>query len=119
MGPIIRLFVAAVLIAIPLTLLAQTPARPRPKDVQPIDDIAAPPTVIQDATIEPQVSVRTKGEERIEEYRVKGKLYKMRVFPSNGGAPYWLVDPKGDGEFVRSDSPTPNNSVPMWVILEW
>jgi hypothetical protein len=42
----------------------------------------------------------------------------MRVVPAIGPA-YWLIDPKGDGSFVRLDSPTPNIAVPMWVILEF
>lgn len=103
---------------------AQSPARPKPKDLEKIDDVPPPPNVLveprSDAKIEPQVTTRIdKDGQKIEEYRVKGKLYKMRVVPENG-KPYWLIDAKGDGSFARSDTGlTPNNSVPMWVLLEW
>lgn len=117
----ICLTVAASL-ALPAAALAQSPARPKPKDLEKIDDIPPPPNVLvnpRDTKPEPQVTIRTEDGKRIEEYRVRGKLYKMRVVPENGAA-YWLIDSKGDGSFARSDTGlTPNNSVPMWVLLEW
>jgi Protein of unknown function (DUF2782) len=109
---------AALLLALPPALMAQSQPRPRPSGVQPVDEAPPPPAIIEDSTIEPQITIQTKGQDKIEEYRIKGKLYKMRVVPPNGAA-YWLIDPKGDGNFVRLDSPTPNNAVPMWVIHEW
>ena len=110
-------------LALPSAVLAQSQPRPKPKDLEKIDDVPPPPNVLMeprtDAKIDPQVTIRTEEGKRIEEYRVKGKLYKMRVTPENG-APYWLIDSKGDGSFARSDTGlTPNNSVPMWVLLEW
>jgi len=120
----VALFAAA--LALPSAVLAQTPSppRPKPKDLEKIDDVPPPPNVLIEPrsdtkAVEPQVLVRTEDGKRIEEFRVKGKLYKMRITPENG-APYWLIDSKGDGSFVRADTGlTPNNSVPMWVLLEW
>jgi len=117
------LFSAA--LAWPSAALAQSPSqpRPKPKDLEKIDDVPPPPNVLveprTETKVESQVTVRTEEGKRIEEYRVRGKLYKMRVTPENGN-PYWLIDAKGDGNFARSDTGlTPNNSVPMWVLLEW
>jgi hypothetical protein len=118
MQPLIRLLVAAVLIAAAFSLAAQTQPRPRPPGTQPLDEAPPPPAISEDATLSPQVSIKPKGEDKVEEYRIRGKLYKMRVVPAVGAA-YWLVDPKGDGSFVRVDGPTPNIAVPMWVILEF
>ncbi len=118
MQALIRLLFAAVLIAIPFSLLAQSQARPLPPGTQPLDEAPPPPAVSEDATLSPQVTVKAKGEDKVEEYRIRGKLYKMRVVPAVGAA-YWLVDPKGEGNFERVDGPTPNIAVPMWVILEF
>src|SRR5450759_817218 len=118
MQTFIRLLVSAVLIAAAFSLAAQTQPRPRPPGTQPLDEAPPPPAVSEDATLSPQVSIKTKGQDKVEEYRIRGKLYKMRVVPAVGAA-YWLVDPKGDGSFVHVDGPTPNIAVPMWVILEF
>ena len=51
------------------------------------------------------------------EESVGGKLYMIKVTPPHG-TPYYLVDPKGDGGFVREDLGVGDRgiSVPMWVI---
>jgi len=54
----------------------------------------------------------------VEEFRIKGRLYMVRVTPPHG-RPYYLVDQRGDGVFTPVDSPTSILSVPQWVILEW
>ena len=59
---------------------------------------------------------QTREGAKVEEFRVNGKLYKIRVTPDNG-VPYYLIDQRGDGTFTRMDTPgTPQLSVPMWVI---
>jgi hypothetical protein len=64
---------------------------------------------------EPAITIRNKGSERVEEYRLKGKLYMMKVTPPKG-KPYYLVDQLGRGEFTRNDGPTPPMAVPQWVV---
>ena len=69
-----------------------------------------------DDSLEPQVTIRRREGSTVEEYRVNGKLYKIRVIPDSG-VPYYLIDQRGDGSFTRMDTPgTPQLSVPMWVI---
>ena len=124
--PLINAVIATLLIAVPLSVLAQTQTqtqaqtqpRPRPTGVQPVEDVPPPPQIDPAAVLKEQVTVTTKGADKVEEYRANGRLYKMRVVPPTGAA-YWLVDPKGDGNFVHVDGPAPNNAVPMWVIHEW
>ena len=91
--------------------LAQTPADkpaavdPKPPVVEPLDN-----------DIEPQVTIRQREGATVEEYRVNGRLYKIRVIPTRG-EPYILIDPTGDGSFVRQEGPgNPGLSVPQWVI---
>ena len=76
-----------------------------------------PPALIPlDEGIEPQVTIRQQDGGTIEEYRVNGRLYKIKVTPQRG-EPYILIDRRGDGAFVRHAGPgAPELSVPMWVI---
>ena len=52
------------------------------------------------------------------EYRVNGKLYMIKVTPA-AGAPYYLVDNQGDGNFIEANIPGPVTKPPMWVIHSW
>ena len=61
------------------------------------------------------VTIYQRGEEQVEEYRIQGKLYMIRVTPRNA-PPYYLIDFQGNGQFLRRDSPDPGFSPPMWVI---
>jgi len=106
------------------TATAPAPSKehPKPKNLQPVDDLSAPapppPQVKDDPTLEAKVTTVKKGTDTVEEYRINGKLYKMRVVPATGPA-YILVDAKGDGSFARVDGPDLKMAVPTWVLFEW
>ncbi len=107
-------FFPALLLAITLPVCAQT----RPANLEPLPEPPPPPPgMIEDSALEPQVTIKKRGEDRVEEYRMNGKLYMIKVTPSHG-TPYFLVDPKGDGGFVREDLGIGDRgiSVPMWII---
>jgi len=66
---------------------------------------------------EPDVTIRTEGDNTIKEYRQNGFLYAIQVTPK-GGKPYFLVRADGsDGNFIRSDQP--DMLIPSWKIFEW
>ncbi len=68
-------------------------------------------------TGEPDVTIRTDGDKTIQEYRVNGFLYAIKITPK-GGKPYFLVRADGsDGNFVRSDNP--DMLIPAWEIFSW
>lgn len=94
------------LIALAAPAMAQTP---------PAADAPPPPLEIIDDDFEPQVTIRKRDGDTVEEHRINGRLYKIVVTPAHG-APYVLIDPKGDGAFVRVDQGGPQLAVPMWVI---
>ena len=97
----------ALLVAMPV---AQTAAEPSASDDRP------PALAPLDDDFGSEVSIRQQDGDTIEEYRVNGRLYKIRVIPLRG-EPYILIDRRGDGAFVRHDGPgEPGLSVPMWVI---
>jgi hypothetical protein len=73
----------------------------------------------QDGDLEPQVTIIKKGDQVIEEFRVGGKLFKIKVIPKIG-KPYYLIDERGDGQFSRHDGPDASNlRPPQWVIHEF
>jgi len=105
-----RLFGIA-LLGIALPLAAQQPPKLEPLPEPP----PPPPGLAPDPALEPQVTITKRGEDKVEEYRVNGKLYMMRVTPPHG-VPYYLIDTAGDGSMVRRDSLDSGVRVPQWVI---
>jgi hypothetical protein len=72
-----------------------------------------------DSDLEPQVTIVKKKDTQVEEYRMHGKLYKIKVIPKVG-KPYYMIDSKGDGEFSRYDGPDGAHiSPPRWVIFRF
>lgn len=98
------------------TLLA-LPVYAAPPRLEPLPDIPLPPGMV-DPALEPQITITQRGGERVEEFRIKGKMYMIRVTPSHGRS-YYLVDQRGDGAMRRYDDLSPNFQVPMWVISEF
>jgi hypothetical protein len=68
-----------------------------------------------DAPLEPEVTIIQRGEDTVEEYRIGGRLYMMKVTPK-GGPPFYLVDQFGDGNFTRLETLDSGVRPPMWVI---
>jgi hypothetical protein len=98
-----------------LTLFcAAAVAQQRPADLQPLPDVPPPPPMVESPD-EPQVNIVARGEDRVEEYRVNGKLYMMKVTPPHG-KPYYLIDREGNGAWMRQDGVAGRLSVPMWVL---
>ena len=79
-------------------------------------DLSEPSELIPlDDSVEPRIAIRQGENETIEEYRLNGRLYKIRVTPLRGES-YILIDHRGDGAFVPFKGPgTPELGVPQWV----
>lgn len=121
-------YLLILLLANPLTLLAaqQTP----PADLEPLpeapppppptENAPPPPTGLEDEDLEPEVKIIKRNDAVIYEYRVNGRLYKVRVEP-RVGPPYYLYDRDGDGvlESTRRQPLEPAPVVPNWVIHSW
>ena len=89
-----------------------------PADLQTVPEPPPPPPGYEpNPALEPQVTITTRGEDKVEEYRISGKLYMVKVIPKHG-APYFLVDDKGDGNFVRQGLDS-GIRVPQWVLLKF
>lgn len=105
-----RLF-ALTLLGIALPLAAQQLPRLEPVPEPP----PPPPGLVPDPALEPQVTITTRGEDRVEEYRINGRLYAVKVTPPHG-VPYFLMDDTGSGVMSRRDSLDSGLRVPQWVI---
>lgn len=89
-----------------------------PPGLEPLPDVPPPPTITEDQDLQPQVTIVNRGEDKVEEYRMNGKLYMMKVTPSHG-VPYYLIDDEGKGSWARRDTVGASVQVPMWVIHSW
>lgn len=85
---------------------ADLPPLPPPPRLELIDD---------DTDLESQVTITKQTEQTVEEYRLGGKLYMIKITPKVG-APYYLVDERGDGKFARQESLDSGIRPPRWVI---
>jgi hypothetical protein len=106
-----RRLLGILLIAIALPLSAQQPPKLEPIPEPP----PPPPGLAPDPALEPQVTILKRDGDTVEEYRINGQLFAIKVTPPHG-VPYYLMDIKGDGNMLRQDSPVPGMRVPMWVI---
>jgi hypothetical protein len=69
--------------------------------------------------LEPQVQLKEYQNRSVEEYRINGNLYMIRIKPRFGPA-YYLVDDTGTGELdLRRDSGGRDIIVPRWTLLTW
>lgn len=113
--PVLR-FAATLLMAVLASVaIAQ---KPLPPDLEPLPEPPPPPRLATDPdNIEPQVTIRSEGNNKIEEFRFNGRLYAIRVTPRNG-KPYLMVDKDGKGL-----APIDNNPglvrPPQWTVFEF
>ena len=85
-----------------------------------LEPIPEPPPMLPGATdegLEPEVTILKRGEDTVQEFRIRGRLYMVKVTPPHG-VPYYLVDREGQGVMTRQDV-APELSVPMWVLKSW
>ena len=103
----------------PLLLFAALPVWAQ-NDAQPLPAVPPPPPGMEafDAALEPQATIVKAEKETREEFRVKGKLYMVKVTPAFGPS-YYLVDHQGDGNFVEANVPDAGVKPPMWILHSW
>lgn len=93
----------------------------KPPPIRPEDtaDVPIPPK-IQGEQIEPTVTIREEDERLIEEYRMNGQVYMVKITPK-GGVPYYYIDTDGDGRLeLDMDQQALNPVQPVyWKVKEW
>lgn len=88
--------------------------------LEDLSDAPPPPSVVDSGeTLEPEITIINRDEETIEEYRINGSLYMIKVTPAFGPS-YFLVDNDGDGVMDTNMSEIYSDFVvPQWVIFSW
>jgi len=88
--------------------------------LEDLPDAPPPPSVVDSGeTLEPDITIINRDEETIEEYRINGSLYMIKVTPALGPS-YYLVDNDGDGVMDTNMSEIYSDFVvPQWVIFSW
>jgi len=70
-------------------------------------------------SVVPPASIGKRGKNMVEEYRINGRLYKVKVTPDIG-PPYYMMDTDGDGIMdQRHDKLGGAMSTPQWVLFSW
>ena len=103
----------------------------QPEDLQPLPELSEPPPLPElseppplppdielDPELEPEIKIIKRGEDTIEEHRVNGELYMIKVIPRIG-LPYYLVRNRAGTEFSLPGDVGIDVSAPMWRILEF
>ncbi len=115
-----KLKLSALLLCVMATLLLPhyVLAANSPANSEPLEDVPPPPKIIDGEPLdEPQITIRKKGAETVEEYRIHGELYMMKVTPEHG-VPYYLHKEDQDGGWVNT-GPVQPLSIPKWVIFRF
>lgn len=87
-------------------------AKPVPDNLEPLP----PPPALDSATNdEPEVTITKQTEQTVEEFRANGRVYMIKITPKIG-APYYMVDDRGDGKFSRQESLDSGLRPPRWII---
>jgi len=87
--------------------------------VEPLPDPAPPPSIGVDDEMQPEVQIIKRDDAVVEEYRMNGELYMIKITPVVGPA-YYLIDTTGDGQLnARRNELDPAFVVPSWMIFRW
>ncbi|MBU2854920.1 DUF2782 domain-containing protein [Acidithiobacillus ferriphilus] len=78
------------------------------------------PTLAPDAKAGPKAEIKVPQGSKIEQYKVNGKVYMVKVIPPKPFPPYYLEDKGGTGRFTEVPQTAAEHlSVPQWVIFRW
>jgi hypothetical protein len=109
-----------------ITSPASAQSDQHPEGLVPLPEFPGPPVEEEvplpdlgiDPSLEPEVTIREGGEETIEEYRINGQLYMIKIIP-RVGKPYYLINRRSAvGTPHRGDMES-GVSVPMWEIFRF
>lgn len=116
---------AAVLLAASLVfawspLRAQEDLEKPPKISETVRTEEALPPKVQGEQLEPTVTIRDEKDRQIEEYRLNGRVYMIKITPKKG-IPYYYIDADGDGQLELDENQQTLNPVQpvQWKIKEW
>lgn len=95
-------------------------AEQSPPEISPAPEPPDLPMPVESGeTLEPDITIIRRGDKTIQEYRLNGKIYKVKIIPDIGPA-YYMIDPDGDGNLeVRQSDLEKGIKVQQWEIYSW
>jgi len=109
-----RALIAVCLPALLVLSSAASAQSKRPPELEPLPEPPPPPEI--PGPDDPRVNIPVQKGDKVEEARdSSGRVVAVKVTPP-GGAPYFLVDVSGTGQWMRRDSLDPDFRVPLWII---
>ena len=74
---------------------------------------------VHESDLAPDVTLHEHQNRTVQEYRINGRLYKVRITPSVGPS-YYLMDQDGSGDMSwNSGSGPATTQVPQSVLMSW
>lgn len=104
----------------PLTNPPPLPELPdlAPPDLTPSEEPELP-DLGMDSSLEPEITIRKGEKGTVEEYRIGGQLYMIKVIPRIG-KPFYLLNKRSPvGEPHRGDLEGYGVNVPMWELYRF
>jgi len=90
-----------------------------PADAVPVPNPPPIPAPLQSGEeLEPEVTIIETTQGKVEEYRVSGRLYMVKVTPLIG-PPYYFFDTNGDGQLDARTTDPRSLSINQWVLFRW
>src|SRR5690606_6816800 len=81
-----------------MLMLGTLPLWAQDENLEPVPEPPRIPDPLESGQpIEPEVTIIRRDDAVIEEYRINGRMYMVKVTPKVG-KPYYLVDQDGDGQ---------------------
>ncbi len=103
------------LLMLPAIAIAQSP----PPDAVGPEPPELPLPVESGETLEPDITIIRRGKKTIQEYRINGQLYMIKIIPDIG-PPYYMIDKDHDGTMEIQRSGLDETSyINQWKIFSW
>jgi hypothetical protein len=87
-----------------------------PADVETLEEFA-PPAITNEDITKPEITVIERKGEKVEEYRVNGQLYMMKVTPKHG-KPYYMHKEDQDSGWTMM-GPNEPLAIPKWTLFRF
>jgi hypothetical protein len=94
-----------------------------PNNPPQLASVPAPPTipsvVKSGEVLEPDIRIIHSPTRTVHEYRTRGRIYMVKITPSNGFPPYYIMDSDGDGYLDMRTNYHNAFQVPQWRLYSW
>lgn len=99
-------------LCLPLTVMAAE----TPENLERLEEFT-PPAITNEDITKPEITVIERKGETVEEYRINGQLYMLKITPSHG-KPYYMHKEDKDGGWTVM-GPNEPLSVPKWTLFRF